>query len=63
MIPERIDFIHSRLEKWTEYDSEVNDDDGDRQCTITGRYMFYPSTQPLCVNVTLNYRVVSLYGE
>lgn len=58
-------FIHSRLEKWTEYDSEADDDDGggDRRCSITGRLMFYPSAQPLCVNATLNYLVVSWYGE
>lgn len=58
-------FIHSRLEKWTEYDSEADDDDdsGDRRCSITGRLMFYPSTWLLCVNQTLNYLVVSRYGE
>lgn len=55
-------FVRSRLEKWTKYDSEA-DDYGDRHCSITGRYMFYPSTQPLCVNATLNYLVVSWYGE
>lgn len=57
-------FIHSRLEKWTEYDSEADDDDGggDRRCSITGRLMFYPSAQPLCVNATLNYLVVWVWG-
>lgn len=43
-------------------DSEAGDDDGgggggsgDRHCSITRRRMFYPSTKPLFVNVTLNY--------
>ncbi len=36
-----------------------DDDDDDMHRSITGRYMFYPSTPPLCVNVTLNYLVVS----
>lgn len=57
-------FIHSGLEKCTEYDSEADDDDGDddgggdRRCSITGRLMFYPSTRPLRVNAPLNYLVV-----
>lgn len=55
-------FIHSCLEKRTEYDSEADDGD-DRRCSITGRLMFYPSARPLCVNATLNYLVVSRYGE
>lgn len=57
--------VLSRLEKWTEYDSEADDDDGggDRHCSITGRLMVHPSTQPLCVNATLQYLVFSVQRE
>lgn len=59
--------VHSRLEKWTEYDSEADDDDGsgDRHCSITRRFRFYPSTQPLCVMrlwITLCFQYKG-YGE
>lgn len=57
-IPESIcSFTPGKMDRV--YDSEADDDDSDdRRCSITGRLMFYPSTQPLRVNVTLNYLVV-----
>lgn len=57
-IPESIhSFTPGKMDRV--YDSEADDDDSDdRHCSITGRLMFCPSTQPLCVDVTLNYLVV-----
>lgn len=61
----RMDSVIRGWKKRTEYDSEADGDDGDdgddggdRLCSITGRLMNYPSTEPLCVNAALNYLVV-----